>query len=64
MTSLGEVNDLMKHKGYGLYGVGIYGHNTGDLNKAIEILGPDILEMPMIKIHKIWSNRHCSCIIY
>ena len=50
VTSLGEVNDLMKHKGYGLYGgVGIYGHNTGDLNKAIEILGPDILEMPYDK---------------
>mgnify|MGYP001160835809 FL=1 len=46
-TSLGEVNDLMKTKGYGLYGgVGIYGHTTGDLNKAIEILGPDILQMP------------------
>ncbi len=47
VTPLGEVNDLMKGKGYGLYGgVGIYGHTTGDLNKAIEILGPEILEMP------------------
>ena len=50
VTPLGEVNDLMKGKGYGLYGgVGIYGHTTGDLNKAIEILGPDILEMPYDK---------------
>ncbi len=45
--SLGEVNTLMKEKGYGLYGgAGIYGHTTGDLNKAIEILGDDILTMP------------------
>ena len=50
VTPLGEVNDLMKGKGYGLYGgVGIYGHTTGDLNKAIEILGPDILQMPYDK---------------
>jgi len=50
VTTLGEVNDLMKTKGYGLYGgVGLYGHTTGDLNKAVEILGEDILSMPFDK---------------